>query len=155
MLCDTCGCCGNRSDNTTNSTADENTRTLIQVDNITLYNTPERFYRRWTERCRRGCINACCYFGISGHRIDYASEIKDIKPAQRFWTYDFVIMRFSTPEIIESSGFRREANEEYLDDLKVCPLALPDRGCLIYEDRPLICREFACNMMLGKQMQIE
>jgi len=72
-----------------------------------------------------GC-NACCYYPYFPMETEMGW---DTDKARSFWNKDFVIDQYT------------HINEEN----QYCPLATPE-GCLIYEERPLLCRNVFCTI---------
>ena len=91
---------------------------------------------------------------MNGYYYDYKNDAndKDKTESSTFFTYDFVIMNIKNDTHKENieNGFNiqldtPEFNNKGKKGLQICPLNIGSK-CLIYEDRPQICRIFKCKM---------
>jgi len=112
-------------------------------------NQPGTYDELWQNRCG-DCAAPCCYFTMGGHTHDNS----DHSESQSFFEHDFILIKMkhmTWDENIEV-GFRVALDTpelEHKNGLMVCPLNI-DSKCLIYEDRPKICKTFKCNMKFNK-----
>lgn len=93
---------------------------------------------------------------MKGYRYNYGNDDDNHREMQDFWSDNFVIMdisRLSWKETVEM-GFKITVNPIEFKKLSVCPLATP-KGCMIYEDRPRMCKEWRCIMSLNKYLGIK
>ena len=93
-----------------------------------------------------------------GYRYNYSNDGDNHRDMQDFWGDDFVIMiikGLSWHDTVEM-GFNIAINpvEFKKRGLQVCPLAIP-KGCLIYEYRPKMCKEWRCEMSLDKHLGVK
>ncbi len=110
-------------------------------------NVPDEFDKLWNKRCG-DCHAPCCFLQMDG----YAKK-PDNTEASKFWTDDFVIIKNKndTWEDNAKDGYKIQLNPPELDPkdgLQICPLAVNGK-CIIYEDRPKMCRIFTCQMKTG------
>jgi len=127
------------------------------LDNLIMWKNPDQYHRNWKNRCE-SCLAPCCFFLMKGYNYDYENKDEAKSVAGGFFQNDFVIMviRKENDEDIVDMGFNiqlgmyDEFNWKYDDDsglggLQICPLNI-DSKCLIYEDRPLMCKMWKCAM---------
>lgn len=125
------------------------------ADELILWKSPIQYHRNWQNRCE-SCLAPCCFFSMHGYPYNYKTDPHgSMQSSRSFFTNDFVILgvRYdSFDEQIDDWGFKLPlAMGEELDytdgnkALQICPLNVNSK-CLIYEDRPKMCRVFKCNM---------
>ena len=122
---------------------------LVLLDDWINYHDREAYDRRWNARCS-DCLAPCCNLNMTGYLYDYKkSDNINVKEMSEFWSNDFVIMmiRYQSFEEFNEMGFKVNTGIDDLNKLHVCPLNILG-DCLIYEDRPLMCKEFRCEMAL-------
>ena len=102
----------------------------IQVDNRILYKNTDRYHANWKERCDT-CLAPCCFFlNMPGAVYDYTTPSDEVKKNIDFFTFKFIMM---------------DAYDPVDTTINMCPLNV-DSQCIIYEDRPTICKMFKCQM---------
>lgn len=121
----------------------------------------DRFFRATTEdqpqnfQCGKGC-SFCCYglFEISGADVPVLAEgLSALHPSRRKATIrraQAIMAETAHPDLRECSSDQKKAFYERSAAVP-CP-NLDDAGaCLIYENRPLVCRTFGLPIRNGSQ----
>ncbi len=122
-------------------------------DSKLMDNHPEIYKKRWQLRCSK-CPAPCCFFSMSGFNFDNRADNGN---GQNFFTHDFIVIKFNrqTNEEKKAAGFNIQLDTpEFIHNrkgLQVCPLSIHGR-CLIYEDRPFICKFFKCDLALKRPL---
>ena len=110
------------------------------IDNLILMKNPTRYKDNWANRCN-GCLSPCCFnigmegyldYQYNGYLYDPTHIENDIIKAQKMFTDNFIIMELF-------------GSEKIVTGTRLCPLNV-DSKCIIYEDRPTICKIFKCKM---------
>ena len=127
---------------------------FVLIDDWINYHDTNKHDRRWKIRCGN-CLAPCCFFGMSGFPYDYRTEKPKLIEMQKFYN-DFVIMwikKYTWEETV-NMGFKINLNPEECGKLQICPLNILG-DCLIYEDRPSICRSWKCSMGTKKYLGVK
>jgi len=102
------------------------------VDNLVMMKNPTRYNQNWFDRCN-DCLAPCCLHmtmgGYVGGTYAYQTQeevSKEVHKAKVQFNDNFVIC-------------------EPFPGIRICPLVV-DTHCLIYEDRPTLCKMFKCHM---------
>lgn len=123
----------------------------LQSDYELLQLSEEFYNKQWQKRCGN-CLSPCCFVEINGLPYKPFGLTKD-SDAQYFFTHQFVIIhtKYKSWKEKKDMGFQTilHTEEQELEKLQICPLNTGGK-CLIYEDRPLICREWKCVMKCGE-----
>ena len=102
----------------------------IQVDNRILYKNTDRYHANWQERCD-ACLSPCCFFlNMPGGVYDYTTPSDEVEKNIDFFTFKFIMM---------------DAYDPIDTTMHMCPLNV-DSQCLIYENRPGVCKMYKCQM---------
>ena len=124
------------------------------IDDLILWKNAKQYHENWKNRCSN-CLAPCCFLSMTGYTYNYQTDNKtedEIEDNQSFWRHGFVIERIKNMDIIEQTqewGFTLPlAQSDELNrkgGLQICPLNI-DSKCLIYENRPKMCRTWKCRM---------
>ncbi len=126
---------------------------LTDYDNHLYCNRKEEYDLLWQKRCG-DCLAPCCFLELTGFTHRLKEEDRIIDEGKTFFGGDFVILGIHRSSWTENTkhGFNVQLNPPELQykskGLRVCPLAVNGK-CIIYEDRPYICRKFTCTMKVG------
>ena len=99
----------------------------------------------WSDECRN--CGSCCYYPSMQMHTDENKWPFD--KGKTFWNRHFVINQFNL-ENFDDFNYRNKMSNAGKKGL-YCPLAIPE-GCLIYEDRPLLCKKLYCAMKSKKPL---
>ena len=108
---------------------------LISLDVSVRDKVRDLFDKRWNARCK-DCLAPCCSFKMTG----IAYGLKNTTKARDFFTHDFVLVKTEEEDIFKF--------------LSLCPLNILGK-CLIYEERPLVCREWMCLMAQSDHLGVK
>ena len=113
-----------------------------RVDDRILYKNEDRYHTNWQERCD-ACLAPCCFFLLMpGYVYDYNTTQEEIKKALTHFVDEFV-----TTAVFEGTDWEDTR-------LKICPLNV-DSQCIIYEDRPQLCKMYKCLMKCKLQFNFD
>lgn len=118
--------------------------TILTTHDIRDWDKPS-YRERWQANCNK-CISMCCYIPMRGTQMDNIYK-KDESIGKDLFTYNFVIIKPYDDKEEKKNGWKQFPDDEG-KSLMICPLAIPE-GCMIYDDRPLICERFKCLMKCG------
>lgn len=125
---------------------------LVDYNRSLWHNNRDKWERLWQKRCG-DCLAPCCFLDVGGLAHNY-NEDNIITEGRKYFSHDFIILHMVEKywQTHTEHGFNLQLNPpelQYSDKgLRVCPLAVNGR-CIIYEDRPYICRKFTCVMKVG------